>query len=274
MQIVFTKSKWEMWDDPLPDFLGRAKKDGFDAVEIYLPAQPEAPSALARQVADHGLGLIAQIKTEGPCVEAHLESLEDRFTQAAATDPLLINSHTGSDVFSFEDNCRIFERACQLARQSGILFTQETHRSRPTGSGPATRAYLEALPDLRLNADFSHWFCVHESDLSDQPENLEAAIERAHHIHARVGFEEGPQVPDPLAPEWQFWTERHLALWRRIIDARRKSGTAWLTLTPEFGPPPYMPIEPYSQRPLADAWETNVRFAQWLKTQLETGQGK
>ena len=35
MQIVFTKSKWEMWDDPLPDFLGRAKKDGFDAVEPY-----------------------------------------------------------------------------------------------------------------------------------------------------------------------------------------------------------------------------------------------
>lgn len=271
MKLILTKSKWEMWNAPLASFLTRAKADGFDAVEIYLPAQLETPAEIAKQVVDHGLQLVAQINTEGATPEEHIKTMEARFATAAETEPLLVNSHTGSDIFPFEANLHIFERACQLSEQSGLTFTHETHRSRPTSSGPATRAYLEALPDLRVNADFSHWFCVHESDLSDQPENVEAVIQRASHVHARVGFEEGPQVPDPLAAEWQTWTERHVRLWQRIFKARRADGTDWLTITPEFGPPPYMPVEPHTRRPLADAWEVNVRFGHWLREELQEG---
>lgn len=268
MKLLWTKSKWEMWDHPLPHFLARAKADGFDAVEIYLPAQPESPSEIQRQVSDHGLLLVAQINTQGPDAAGHLDTLERRFALAAETTPLLINSHTASDVFPYEDNLRIFTRACELARASGLTFTHETHRSRPTSSGPQTRRYLDALPDLHLTADFSHWFCVHESDLANQPQNVALAIARTRHIHARVGFDQGPQVPDPLAPEWADWTARHLALWRRIIAARQATGASFLTLTPEFGPPPYMPIEPHTQRPLADAWTVNVNFRNWLTSRL------
>jgi len=268
MKLLFTKSKWEMWDDPLETFLKRASLDGFDAVEIYLPAQPETPAELADQVAAHGLGLVAQINTEGATAKEHLRTLEERFAHAAETKPLLINSHTARDIFSFEDNLKIFKRGCELSKEYGIVFTNETHRSRPTSSGPETSRYLEALPQMRINADFSHWVCVHESDLSDQPENVASAIERASHIHARVGFEEGPQVPDPLAPEWEGWTRLHLGLWQRIVDCQKNAGADFLTITPEFGPPPYMPIEPHTLRPLADAWEVNVQFKNWLTNKL------
>ena len=268
MNLLFTKSKWEMWDDPLGSFLDRARGDGFDAVEIYLPAQAESALEIATQVADHGLKLVAQINTQGDCAEQHLETLERRFCFAAETAPLLINSHTGSDVFSFEDNLRIFERGCELSRELRLPFTNETHRSRPTGSGPQTRRYLEALPEMRLNADFSHWFCVHESDLTNQPENVDLAIQRASHIHARVGFDQGPQVPAPLAPEWADWTQLHLSLWQGIVATRQAAGAEFLTITPEFGPPPYMPVEPHTRRPLADAWEVNVEFHRWLRENL------
>lgn len=268
MRIFFTKSKWEMWDDPLEDFLRRAASDGFDAVEIYLPAQPESPAEIAARVADHGLQLVAQINTEGATLAEHLATLEKRFAAAIETVPVLINSHTGRDIFPFEDNLAIFRRACELSQRSGIVFTAETHRSRPTGNGPGTRRLVEALPELRLNADFSHWACVHESDLSDQPENVDLAIQRASHIHARVGFDQGPQVPDPLASEWGTWTERHLAWWQRIIDARKADGTESLTITPEFGPPPYMPLNPKHGSPLADAWTINFRFKNYLKMAL------
>ena len=53
---------------------------------------------------------------------------------------------------------------------------------------------------------------VHESGLEDQAENLELAIAHADYIHARVGYAEGPQIPDPRAPEWQHAVERHLGL--------------------------------------------------------------
>ncbi|WP_309383234.1 sugar phosphate isomerase/epimerase family protein [Cerasicoccus frondis] len=268
MKLIFTKSKWEMWDDPLETFLQRAKADGFDAVEFYLPAQPESAIEITQRVADHGLKLVAQITTEGATVAEHVATLRERFAFAVETRPLFVNSHTGSDVFCFEENCDILREACRLAEEAGLWLTHETHRGRPTSSGPQTRQFLEAIPELRLNADFSHWFCVHESDLSNQQANVELAIQRSLHIHARVGFAEGPQVPDPLAPEYREWTERHTALWMRIIEARQTANAPYLTITPEFGPPPYMPVEPFTGRPLADAWEVNVKFKDYLKSVL------
>lgn len=49
-----------------------------------------------------------------------------------------------------------------------------------------------------------------------------------------------------------------VTLWRRIVDARRADGSASNVVTPEFGPPPYMPCEPFTERPLADAWAVNA----------------
>jgi len=269
MQLLFTKSKWEMWDDPLPTFLRRARKDGFEAVEIFLPALSESPAEVAQQVADHGLQLVAQINTVGDTPAAHRESLIQRFEAAVETAPLFVNSHTARDIFSFEDNVAIFAEGCRLTRAHSLMLTHETHRRRPLFCAPETVRYLKALPDMVINADFSHWFCVHESDLSDQPEALALAVSRSHHIHARVGFAEGPQVSDPLAPCWHADTARSVALWQRIVEARAAQGAHFLTITPEFGPPPYMPIEPRTGAPLADAWATNLAFRDHLKAALK-----
>ncbi len=265
MKILYGKSKWEMMGSPLETFLLKASEDGFDAVEIYMPALAESPETAAQLAEDHSLKFIAQIITDGHTPSEHLETLRARFDLAVRTRPLLINSHTGRDHFSFEDNLQIFKESIRLSRESGIPIVHETHRGRPLFAAHETRRYLEALPELLLNADFSHWFCVHESDLSDQPAALEAAIGRVRYIHARVGFEEGPQVGDPLA-EWMRPTlDKFLALWRRILSAQKAAGTETFVITPEFGPPPYMPCHPQTGEPLCDAWEVNVRFFKALK---------
>ena len=268
MELVYAKSNWEMGEASLEAFLQRSCEDGFNAVEIYLPARPESGREIGRLVNSYGVKLIAQLGTEGATPQAHIESLRAGYAKAVEAGAILANSHTARDIFSFEDNCRIFEIACNLSEQAGVPFVHETHRKRPLFSGPDTRRYLDAVPRLRLTADFSHWFCVHESDLSDQPENVAAAIARTDHIHARVGFEEGPQIPDPSAPEWQETVAKFMGFWQRIITARKDDGAPYLTITPEFGPPPYMPSEPHTQRPLADAWTVNVAFLHTLKEQL------
>ncbi len=33
-------------------------------------------------------------------------------------------------------------------------------------------------------------------------------IESTVHVHARVGYEQGPQVPDPRLPEWRYALEK------------------------------------------------------------------
>jgi hypothetical protein len=157
----------------------------------------------------------------------------------------------------------------QLTQNSGIPILIETHRGRPTYSAIETRKYLEALPELRLTADFSHWMVVHESDLSDQRDTVELAMTRADYIHARVGYAEGPQIPDPRAPEWQHAVDSHVRLWQMIVDHKKSSGKESLYITPEFGPPAYMHTAPFTNQPVGDVWEQNVYMRDLLTSTLE-----
>ncbi len=274
MKIIFGKSKWEMWDDPLETFLERVRNDGFGATEIYLKSLSESPAEIAALHEAYGLGLVAQILSKGSTPGEHLRCVEESFDFAARCDPILINNHIGRDIFTFDENVRIFRRIMELGAEAGIPVVVETHRGRPTYSATQTRKYLEAMPDLRITADFSHWMLVHESDLSDQKVTVDLAVDRSDYIHARVGYEEGPQVPDPRAPEWEPHVANHVNLWERIVDARREAGADVLCITPEFGPPDFLHTLPFSREPVGDPWELNVYMKEMLEAELMRSGGE
>ena len=270
MKLILGKSKWEMWDDPLEAFLHRVRESGFEATEIYLGSLRESPAEIARLHSAYGLRLIGQILTQGQTYLDHIESFETQFKFAAQCQVVFINSHAGRDIFPFDENVQILQRAVRLSQSSGIPILIETHRGRPTYSAIETRKYLEAIPELRLTADFSHWMVVHESNLADQRATMEFAIARADYIHARVGYAEGPQIPDPRAPEWQSAVETHLHLWQQIIDHHKRNAKETLYITPEFGPPAYMHTAPFTNQPVGDVWEQNVYMKELLENKLET----
>ncbi|MEI7807831.1 MAG: sugar phosphate isomerase/epimerase, partial [Verrucomicrobiota bacterium] len=76
--------------------------------------------------------------------------------------------------------------------------------------------------------------------------------QHCHHLHARVGFEEGPQVSDPRAPEWAGHLAAHEVWWNQIWKIQKQRGVATSTLTPEFGPAPYLHLLPFTQAPVAN----------------------
>ena len=100
--------------------------------------------------------------------------------------------------------------------------------------------------------------------LTDQADTVQLALQRTAHIHARVGHPEGPQVNDPRAPEWEKIVARHLGWWDEVIKRQKANGKTTTILT-EFGPPDYMPTEPYTRKPLADQWAVNVYMMQLLR---------
>ncbi len=114
----------------------------------------------------------------------YLKNYERHLYNLASANLLFINSQSGKDFFSFAQNQAILERAAAIAQETGVKIIHETHRGKFSFSTTTTLALLEALPDLRLTADFSHWCNVAESFLQDQPEARQAAIARADHIHA------------------------------------------------------------------------------------------
>lgn len=58
---------------------------------------------------------------------------------------------------------------------------------------------------------------------------------RTAHVHCRVGYENGPQVPDPRAPEWLPYVEEHEKWWDLIWDVQARRGDKVSTFVPEYG---------------------------------------
>jgi sugar phosphate isomerase/epimerase len=268
MRILIARSKWDFDPLPLDDFLRKIRTAGFDASDIHLPPLKETPEQTAALHRTHGLSLVGMITTEGATPEEHCRSLEERFALAARCAPVHINCHTGRDIFTQDDNLRIFRAALDAGTRFGISISHETHRGRATFSAPATAGLLRAEPRIRLTADFSHWCCVHESLLADQDDAVSLAIRHTDYIHARVGYAEGPQVNDPRAPEWSHEVSTHLSWWQRIAAARRSAGAQQLIVCPEFGPAPYMPLLPRTMQPVADLWEITLYMKDLLAREL------
>jgi len=145
MDIVFCKSKWEMWDDPLEVFLQRVTRCGYAATEIYLQSLREPPEEIAALHREHGLGLVAQVFTEGTAPTDHVRSIEEQFEVALRCGAVLANCHAGRDTFTFEENTVIFQRLIDLTNETGVPLLVETHRRRPTYSATETRRYLSAI---------------------------------------------------------------------------------------------------------------------------------
>ena len=156
--------------------------------------------------------------------------------------------------------------ATAYADRSGIPVYHETHRGKFSFAAHITKKYLQKLPDLKLTLDISHWVNVAESFLENQPDAVELALERAGHLHARVGYPEGPQIPDPRSPEWLEALNNHLQWWDKVV--RRISNQPddnIVTITPEFGPHPYMVHLPRTGMPIANQWDVNVYMMRILK---------
>ena len=159
----------------------------------------------------HGFTSIAQIFTGGGDVAAHVASFREQVVAAKTTKPIFINSHSGNDCWSGDQQRAFFTAALACEAETGATVCHQLHRGRILFNPRDTRVNLEAFPGLKICADYSHWVNVCERLPNDQPAAFRLAAERCLHLHARVGYEHGPQVPDPRAPEAERFAARATA---------------------------------------------------------------
>lgn len=264
--IQFMATDWG-FNGSVDDFCAAAKKEGYDGVEVWWPQDAVAQKKQFDALDKHQLkvGILCGGWQADP--KEHLQTFRNSITAATSNSrmkPLYINCHSGRDYFSFEENLSFIRFTTETTQKTGISVYHETHRGRMCYSAPVTRKFLEAVPEMRLTLDISHWCTVHESLLADQVATVNLALERAEHIHSRIGHPEGPQVNDPRAPEWENTVKQHLIWWDTIINRKKQKGENMTILT-EFGPADYMPTLPYTRQPLANQWEINVYMMRLLK---------
>lgn len=260
-----------VWGNTLPfeAFCTRVLEAGYDGVEMDLPADPQEAAKRVRLLRDHGLRFIGQYwQSLESDVRSNRENYRRHLEQLAAAGPEFINAQTGKDYFSIDENLSLLEIAEAITLETGVKVIHETHRGKFLFCIPKLKEALSRVPDLSITLDASHWCNVHESLLEDQPSAMIEAIGATRHIHARVGHPEGPQVNDPRAPEWSDAVNAHLGWWDQVVAIHRQSGRA-LTITPEFGPAPYMPELPHTREPLASQWDVNLHMMRLLKDRYQ-----
>ena len=263
MRLQLFRSLWTTGFD-LDVALADCRDGTFDGVEGPVPADVSARRGFAAKLREADVPFIAEITTGGGYVPATSDStqhLEDFCRKAEASldcSPVSFTALAGCDAWPLARSVDFFGRAIEVAARLGVVASFETHRSRATFNPWVTRDLLEQLPELRLTCDFSHWCCVCERlVLDDEPAILALCAERAHHVHARVGYDQGPQVPHPDAAEYRTALGAHERWWDAVWSASGRAGRSVVTMTPEFGPDGYLHTQPFSGAPVANLDEIN-----------------
>lgn len=170
----------------------------------------------------------------------------------------------------------MFDGVLELEHRVGVPILHETHRGRSLCNPWSTARILHhAGLDLKIIADYAHFTCSAEMQPWEQDlvDVLRELTPHVHHLHARVGHENSPQVPDPFNRQWQPYTECFeqfwVDIWRHMHMARAGQSA---TATPEAGPPTYQQTNLVTGLPCADVEDINVRMGARLQ-QLCSGVG-
>ncbi|WP_345990563.1 TIM barrel protein [Sulfurimonas sp. HSL1-2] len=266
MKLQLYKTMWGFEGD-FETACAEASAAGFAGIEGPAPESSSQRAYWKKCLEQYNLHYIAEAVTGGGYVpqrdlgvEGHLDDLNAILSRSAELSPRFVTCIGGLDAWSEAESLRFFTEGMKLAERYGVQISFETHRSRSLFNPWVTRRIVEALPEIALTLDISHWCVVCERQMDSEPEAINAIVPNVMHIHARVGYDQGPQVPHPAAPEYAYALKAHQGVWEQVWDSQRRRGFGFTTMTPEFGPDGYLHTLPFTKAPVADLWEIN----QWM----------
>lgn len=156
----------------------------------------------------------------------------------------------------------VIRKWIEMSDEIGIPLHFETHRNCITNDLFATLSMLDAIPEMRLAADLSHYMVDREFKLPLAPWEralISRCLARADSFQGRVASRQQIQlqIDFPQHAKWvalfqEFWREG-LADWR----ARNESGD--LVFLCELGPPEYA-MTGADGRELSNRWEEALKI--------------
>jgi len=269
MQLELFKTLWGFNGASLDEAITQLLSAKMQGLEGPAPDQIAQQQQMFELLIGNNISYIAEITTAGSYVpdrqatlQDHLNSLESKLQHSAPLYPRFVTCLGGCDAWPESQSIDFFHQAILLAEKYNLDISFETHRSRSLFNPWVTQRIVEQIPDINLTVDFSHWCVVCERLMDTELDVIHAIANNVFHIHARVGYEQGPQVPDPRAPEYEYALRAHQSWWEIIWQAQINRGFNISTMTPEFGPDGYLHEAPFSCKPVADLWDLNQWMAQ------------
>ncbi|SDJ05340.1 Sugar phosphate isomerase/epimerase [Pedobacter sp. ok626] len=269
--LKFLCPRWGFEELPWPVFLKRVKEANYAGIEWF----PFGENCDHQEVLDLlkyydlDFAIVMAVIKPYATFEQYLEGLKQDLSQLMEIRdefkaPLFFSAQTGREFFNDDQIQACLDLCDQFEAQYQTPIHQETHRNKWTYAAHRVAPVLATHPDLKLTLDASHWFCVSESYLEDQQAAVNSAIAHARHIHARVGSTQSSQVWDPADAEYADALAAHVQIWDKWVNLM-KTNQMPITITPEFGPAPYMVKGNRTSSLREEQWRINL----WMKDFLQ-----
>ncbi len=269
--MKFLCPRWGSEDIPWDTFLKQVKEEGFAGIEWFPFAQAEDYKKVLDLLNYYELDFAIVMAVIEPYAgfEGYLIKLEHELHQLMeirneTRSPLFFSAQIGREFFDDVQIKKCLTLCQQIEDRYQTPIYQETHRNKWSYAAHVVAPVLTKEPDLKLTFDVSHWFCVSESYLEDQQDAVNKAIVHTKHIHARVGSTQSSQVWDPANTEYAEALAAHLAIWDKWVAQMKLNGQP-ITITPEFGPAPYLVKGNRTSNLRDEQWRINVWMKDFLK---------
>jgi hypothetical protein len=142
----------------------------------------------------------------------------------------------------------------------------ETHRNSITCDMFAMLEILEAIPELKIAADLSHYVTAREFTLPLSPRTgaqVSQILARAESFQGRIASSQQIQLPLAFARS-QPWIALSKAWWEEGFRLWRGRGGAVMNFLCELGPPEYAMTGPDGYE-MSDRWEEAKIVRGWVQ---------
>jgi hypothetical protein len=259
-------------------------------MEMRRPGVPERPMeenfAMASEAGYHGLCIDPAVHEIDACLELRplyeryrlkcmvnafpgtVEDLPPLLALAAELDASLVNVIGAVMPLTVAEGIPVIRQWMEDAERAGLKLLFETHRDCTLNDLYYTLQLIEAVPEMRLCADLSHYVIDREMrlPLTDRDRGfMHRILERSDCFQGRVANREQVQVQIGFS-QHRDWVEQFREWWRDGIGMwrARNAEDATLQFLCELGPPPYAMTDA-DQQELSDRWEEALTIRGWIE---------
>ena len=227
---------------------------------------------------DLGAGDVAQAHEVRPHMERHgltplivafpktVESLRETLVMAKDFGSPFVDVIGQVMPLSVDGMIPVIREWIEMADQIGIPIQFESHRNCIQNDLYSTLCLLDAVPEMRMCADLSHyvvdrefWFPISERDLG----LISRVLQRSDSFQGRVASRQQIQLQLDF-PQHQKWVKLFKNWWREgLKDWRQRSSGDCIFLC-ELGPPEYAMTGPDGIE-MSNRWEEGLQIKSWVE---------
>jgi len=236
-------------------------KAGYDGVCIELGAIDVATARDFRPLLDrHQLGVSLNVLPET------MAQYRDALALAKELDARLLNVICLMTPVGVAASIPVILKMMELAEEAGVDMHLETHRNSITCDMFAMLQILDAIPDLKIAADLSHYVTAREFYLPLSPRTqgqVHRILERAESFQGRIAGHQQIQLQLDF-PQHHQWIDLFLGWWEDGFRLWRRRGGTVMNFLCELGPPEYA-MTGADGYELSDRWEEAKRIRGWVR---------